>query len=193
MLLRRVAAGFMAMLSFAGLSAVPANADTEKPPPGISAEAWRTRPDFPIFSAEAGPVVCFSGHLQDANWQSADCSDDGDWAWAGTEGEGRRLEAIRIVAYNTGGRTCAEAHGQNYGWQGLRCADDARELVIGTTGQSLQMEAFKFGHSTRITCNKAHIQNHGWQRHGCVGPDETRTAGTTGLSLRLEAATATIL
>ena len=193
MLIRRVAVFLTTVLALVGVVATPANADTDKPPAGISAEAWKTRPTFPIRSAAAGPVVCFVGHVQDYGWQAADCSDDGDWAFAGTTGEFRRLEAILIIGYNTGGKTCAEAHGQNYGWQGLRCADDGREFAIGTTGQFLRMEGFKFGHTTRWTCNNAHGQDYAWQTYGCVGPTQTRFAGTANQSLRLEAATATIL
>lgn len=194
MLVRRATVFFMTILAFVGMSTASANADTEKPPPGISAEAWRTRPHFPVFSAAAGPVVCFSGHVQNEGWQSTDCNDDGDWAQAGSdEGKGQALEAILIVAYNTGGRTCAQAHSQNIGWGAFVCEDDARQFAVGTTGQGLQMEAFRFGHTTRNTCDEAYGQNYGWQGNGCVGPGQTRTAGTTGLSLRLEAATATIL
>ncbi|MFD4644674.1 hypothetical protein ACFWN2_45725 [Lentzea sp. NPDC058436] len=191
-LVRRVAIYLTTVLAFAGVLVAPANADTEKPPPGISAEAWRTRPTFPVFAADAGPIVCFTGHIQDYGWQAVDCN-DGDWAWAGTTGQFRRLEAILIVGANTGGATCAEAHGQDYGWQGLRCEYDGREFAIGTTGQFLRMEAFRFGHTTRTTCNRAHGQDYGWGVSGCVGPGQTRMAGTTGQSLRLEAATATIL
>ncbi|MFJ8964498.1 hypothetical protein ACIRG5_34425 [Lentzea sp. NPDC102401] len=171
----------------------PANADTEKPPPGISAEAWRTRPHFPIFSAAAGPKVCFAGYVQDYGWQAADCNDDGDWAEAGTVGASLRLEAILIIAYNTGGRTCAQAHSKDIGWGAFPCEDDGREFAVGTTEQSRQMEAFRFRHTTRSSCNNAHGQNYGWQIYGCVGADQYRMAGTTGQSLRLEAATATIL
>ncbi|MCR3753145.1 hydrophobic W protein [Lentzea californiensis] len=189
----RVAVYLTTILAFVGVLTAPANADTEKPPPGISAEAWRTRPAFPVFAASADPYVCFTGHIQDYGWQAVDCSNDGDWAMAGTEGLSLRLEAVLIVAGNTGGHTCAEAHGQDYGWQGLRCEYDAREFAIGTTGQFRRMEAFRFGHTTRWSCNNAHGQNYRWQKEDCVGPGQTRMAGTTNQQLRLEAATATIL
>ncbi|MGW6936786.1 hypothetical protein ACWGE0_42505 [Lentzea sp. NPDC054927] len=173
--------------------AAPANADIEKPPPGISAEAWRTRPAFPVFSTSAGPVVCFAGHVQGVGWQAVDCSDDGDWAEAGTVGQSRSLEAILIVAHNTSGRTCAQAHSKDIGWGAFVCEDDAREFAVGTTGQNRQMEAFKFGSTAQTSCNEAHVQNTGWQGYACVIAGQYRTAGTVGKSLRLEAARATFL
>ena len=189
----RVAIYLMTILVFVGALTAPANADTEKPPPGISAEAWRTRPHFPIFSAAAGPKVCFAGYVQDYGWQAADCNDDGDWAEAGTVGQSRRLEAILIVAYNTGGRTCAQAHSKDIGWGAFVCEDDARQFAVGTTEQSRQMEAFKFGSTAQTSCNEAHVQNTGWQGYACVIAGQYRTAGTVGQSLRLEAARATFL
>ncbi|MDX8147196.1 hypothetical protein SK854_34140 [Lentzea sp. BCCO 10_0061] len=180
------------ILAFIGMVAAPVQADTEKPPPGISAEAWRARPAAPVFSASASPILCFSGHVQGIGWTAWDCN-DGDWAYAGTENQSLSLEAILIIAHSTGGRTCAQAHSKDIGWGAFPCEDDGREFAVGTTGQSRQMEAFRFRHTTRWSCNNAHGQNYGWQKEGCVGPDQYRMAGTTGQSLRLEAATATIL
>lgn len=189
---RRVAVCLTTILAFIGMVAAPVQADTEKPPPGISTETWRARPTAPVFSASASPILCFSGHVQGIGWTAWDCN-DGDWAFAGTENQSLSLEAILIIAYNTGGRTCAQAHSKDIGWGAFPCEDDGREFAVGTTGQSLQMEAFRFRHTTRWSCNNAHGQNYGWQTGGCVGPDQSRMAGTTGQSLRLEAATATIL
>lgn len=194
MLLRHVAVFFMTVLALVGLSTAPANADAEQPPAGISAEAWRTRPDFPIFGAEAGPKLCLAGHVQDTGWQALDCDDDGGgWAEAGTVGQGRRLEALLIVAYNTNGKTCAQAHSRDIGWGAFVCADDGREFAVGTTDQSRPLEAFKFGNTAQTSCNEAHVQNTGWQGYACVIAGQYRTAGTIGQSLRMEAARATFM
>jgi hypothetical protein len=189
---RRVAVCLTTILAFIGMVAAPVQADTEKPPPGISAEAWRARPAAPVFSASASPILCFSGHVQGIGWTAWDCN-DGDWAYAGTENQSLSLEAILIIAENTGGKTCARAHSKDIGWGAFPCEYDKREFAVGTTGQGRQMEAFEFGNTNRTTCNNAHVQNSGWQQYGCVGADQYRIAGTTGQSLRLEMAAATIL
>jgi hypothetical protein len=79
--------------------------------------------------------VSYNAHVQDSGWQGY-VSDN---AIAGTTGQSKRMEAIKIKLYNAGSgvRICYQAHVQNQGWQGKVCDDQ----LAGTEGQSLRMEA----------------------------------------------------
>jgi uncharacterized protein YjdB len=64
-----------------------------------------------------------------------------DGATAGTTGQSRRMEAIRIRMTNApaGYRVVYQAHVQNIGW--MDWVQDG--AIAGTTGRSLRMEAIR--------------------------------------------------
>ncbi|MGW6935263.1 hypothetical protein ACWGE0_34745 [Lentzea sp. NPDC054927] len=138
------------------------------------------------------PVICFSGHVQDVGWQPWNCDNDGDWAFAGSTGLNYRLEALRVISYNTDGLTCARVHVQDVGWGNQVCLPDGLALEVGTTGQGRRIEALSLSSSTRSLCAEAHVQDVGWTGKSCKPAGELNTLGTTGQGLRLEAVTGTI-
>ncbi|MFD4641267.1 hypothetical protein ACFWN2_28425 [Lentzea sp. NPDC058436] len=144
--------------------------------------------DLPPEVAEsATPSVCFSGHVQDVGWQPWMCDDDSNWAFAGTTGNGLRLEALRVAPSATGGVTCVQAHVQNQGWNPPKCVNDGRTAEIGTVGLGLRMEAMTFSSSTRTTCAEAHMQNYGWLGNVCEPAGKVTVVGIASLGLRMEA------
>ena len=93
------------------------------------------------------PKIEYEAHVQNVGWQGV--KHDGETA--GTVGEYKRLEALRI--------NCPEikfkGHVQNIGWTSERVSGE----VIGTVGEGLRLEAvqiFKAGVKYRV-----HIQNKG--------------------------------
>lgn len=97
---------------------------------------------------------------------------------AGTTGQGKRLEAIKIDY--PGHLIYAKAHIQSVGDvdYGLINSD----TVIGTTGKSKRLEALWLKGDVKV---RVHIQNKGWTEW----TDMSKGAwlGTKGESLRLEA------
>lgn len=125
--------------------------------------------------------IKYHTHVQDYGWQ--DIVSDGKLS--GTEGNSKRLEAIRIrLSDEIDGSVEYSTHVQNIGWQGYV----KNTQTAGTEGQSLRLEAIKI----KLTGNAAkkydiyyrvHCQNFGWM--GWAKNDEA--AGSSGYSYRLEA------
>ena len=132
--------------------------------------------------AYGNTLIRYSTHVQDYGWQKYVF--DGDMA--GTSGESKRLEGIRIaltdVPYSGGVRY--RTHVQDIGWQDY-VSDGA---LSGTSGQSRRLEAIQIeltgdvaGHYDVYYC--VHVQDFGWLpwvRNG-------ELTGTEGMSRRLEA------
>lgn len=124
--------------------------------------------------------VRYFGHVENIGWQNYVY----DGAMSGTQGQGLRMEAVKINLENAppGARIKYQAHVQNLGWQDWTY-DGA---MSGTAGKSLRIEAVRIvlenapGYSIAY---QAHIQNIGWQDWVYDG----ELAGTTGKSLRMEA------
>lgn len=120
------------------------------------------------------PDLQYQVHLQDIGWCNIQNAGEG----AGTEGQERRLEAVRFFGHN-GLDIQYRAHVGEVGWQEWKKSGE----IAGTTGESKRIEALE------IKCNKLleveeHIQNVGWM------PKTTAkefTIGTVGKSLRMEA------
>lgn len=120
------------------------------------------------------PDLQYEVHIQDRGWCGWQNAGEG----AGSEGEGKRIEAVKFRG-NNGLEIKYRAHVQNIGWQDWK----SNEEIAGTTGQSLRLEAIE------IECNKMlevqeHVENVGWM------PKFKSTnfvLGTVGKSLRLEA------
>lgn len=187
-------AGLVAAL----LGAVASPANAEKSGPAATAEeavrqagisAGISLPLPPEVVASATPTICFSGHVQNVGWQLLECYDGDDRyrAYAGTEGQGLRLEALRVVATNTGGVTCVQAHVQDLNWQTPVCVHDNSTAEVGTVGRSLRMESVAFSSTTRSMCAEAHMQNYGWLGEVCQPANKMVVVGVDSLSLRMEA------
>lgn len=118
--------------------------------------------------------ISYQAHVQDIGWQK--------WVsngqTAGTTGQSKRLEAIRI---SSPVRTEAAAHIQNIGWQSYGVINSS--TIIGTIGKSLRMEALILNMPGYIM--RGHIQGTGWTNW--INCDCKNVLGTTGKSLRLEA------
>lgn len=113
--------------------------------------------------------VEYEAHIQNIGWQGTKY----DGQTAGTVGESKRLEALRI---NCPGIKF-KGHVQNLGWTSERVSGE----IIGTAGEDLRLEAvqiFKDGIKYRV-----HVQNKGWSSWCNSG----EVAGTVGESLRIEA------
>ncbi|WP_257676338.1 Ig-like domain-containing protein [Clostridium felsineum] len=124
--------------------------------------------------------VQYQTHVQNIGWQDPVL----DGREAGTDGQGLRIEALKINLLNApaGAKIVYQAHVQNIGWQNP--VSNGGEA--GTDGQGLRVEALKIhlenmpGYSVQY---QAHIQNIGWQDWR----SEDGEAGTDGQGLRVEA------
>ena len=121
------------------------------------------------------PVLQCDAHIEKIGWTGYK---DTSKQIIGTEGQERRIEAIKFKTNNEL-KIEYRVHVENIGWQEWK----KNEEVAGTTGQSLRIEAIE------IKCNKElevqeHIENVGWM------PSSKGTnikIGTEGKALRLEA------
>lgn len=128
------------------------------------------------------PSVNYQTHVQTYGWQET-CTDG---ETAGTTGEAKRLEAIKISLSEsdyTGGIRY-QTHVQTYGWMDWKENGD----VSGTTGESKRLEAVRISLFGDIAEEydiyyRVHIQNFGWLGWAKNG----ETAGSAGLSKRMEA------
>ena len=126
------------------------------------------------------PSICYTTHIQDIGWQNQ--VKDGEMA--GTEGQAKRLEAIKITLKDLSGvKIKYQTHIQDIGWQDWK--SDGQ--VAGTEGQSKRLEAIQIKiveKQTSISANySVHVQDIGWQNWKA----EEKIAGTEGQSKRLEA------
>ena len=120
--------------------------------------------------------------MQNIGWQNAVV----DGATAGTTGQSKRLEAIKINLQNQdySGGIQYRTHIQNIGWEN---SWKSNGTVSGTSGRSLRLEAIQIK-LTGEMANKydiyyrVHAQNFGWMGWAKNG----ESAGTAGYSYRLE-------
>lgn len=116
-----------------------------------------------------------NAHIEDIGWTGYK---DTSKEIVGTEGQGKRLEAIQFKASN-GLDISYRVHMQDLGWSNWV----SNEQVAGTTGQSKRIEAIEIKSNKELEVQE-HIQNVGWM------PSSKGTnirIGTEGKSLRLEA------
>ena len=125
------------------------------------------------------PSICYTTHIQDIGWQNQ--VKDGEMA--GTEGQAKRLEAIKITLKDLSGvKIKYQTHIQDIGWQDWKYDG----TLAGTEGQSKRLEAIKIEleESDKYSrMYRVHIQDIGWQDWRYDG----EKAGTEGQSKRLEA------
>lgn len=136
---------------------------------------------FEIFGKGCG--VAYSTHVQDVGWQGY----KSNGAMAGTEGESKRLEAIKIRLLDApmSGSIEYQTHVQNIGWEKKWAAEDT---LSGTQNRSLRLECIRIRLTGELANNyhvwyRVHAQDVGWMDWAKDGAD----AGTTGYARRLEA------
>ena len=141
---------------------VTSNGTTELP----KTESTSETEEKPDEEPKKEPSICYTTHIQDIGWQNQ--VKDGEMA--GTEGQAKRLEAIKITL-------------KDIGWQDWRYDGEK----AGTEGQSKRLEAIQIKiveKQTSISVNySVHVQDIGWQNWKA----EEKIAGTEGQSKRLEA------
>ena len=124
--------------------------------------------------------IMYETHVQDIGWQGQ--RQNGEMA--GTEGQSKRLEAIKIKINNMPEtmKIKYSTHIQDIGWQGWKNNGE----IAGTEGQSKRLEAIKIKLEETEEYSvmyRVHIQDIGWQDWKYDG----EIAGTEGQSKRLEA------
>lgn len=141
----------------------------------------------------AGCNLYYQVHMKDIGWSP--------WfkegTYAGTRGEGRRIEAIRIrfqseqdVTNPRGeGGVLYQVHAQDYGW--LPVVHDG--MTAGTTGQARRVEALRIIDLPKdvVLDIVGHVENIGDIVKKNVKHGDIITIGTTGEGRRLEAITLT--
>ncbi len=154
---------------------VTSNETTELP----KTESTSETEEKPDEEPEKEPSICYTTHIQDIGWQNQ--VKDGEMA--GTEGQAKRLEAIKITLKDLSGvKIKYQTHIQDIGWQDWKYDG----TLAGTEGQSKRLEAIKIEleeNDKYSIMYRVHIQDIGWQDWRYDG----EKAGTEGQSKRLEA------
>ena len=128
----------------------------------------------------AVPTLTYSAHVASLGW----LPDVSSPATAGTTGQARQMEALRIAGGVFAGDLEYRAHVARIGWMGWV----GPATVAGTTGRALQFEAVQVrlggapGQSYGVEC-RAHVASLGWLPWVRDGA----TCGTTGQGRRAEA------
>jgi hypothetical protein len=110
--------------------------------------------------AGTGQEICYQAHVQDRGWLPWACNG----AWAGTRGEGKNLEALRVKTNY--GEICLRAHRSRYGWDSTeQCAKPGKTVQIGTEGMNAAIEAIEYverpGGSGGYVISTAHLRDKG--------------------------------
>ncbi len=128
------------------------------------------------------PKLTYQAHCEKYGWQNAVSVGN----IAGTVGEGRQLEGIKINLLDTDGKSGVEyrAHVSNVGWQDWKNSG----ALAGTTGEARRMEAVEIRLKGNIANEfdiyyRMHVSKIGWMGWAKNG----ETAGTTGGSRQAEA------
>ena len=154
---------------------VTSNETTELPKTESTSET-KEKPDE---EPEKEPSISYTTHIQDIGWQNQ--VKDGEMA--GTEGQSKRLEAIKITLKDLSGvKIKYQTHIQDIGWQDWKYDG----TLAGTEGQSKRLEAIRIEleeNDKYSIMYRVHIQDIGWQDWRYDG----EKAGTEGQSKRLEA------
>lgn len=127
-------------------------------------------------------LVKYKTHVQTYGWQS--WMSDGETA--GTSGEAKRLEAVRIELVNPEANGSIEyrTHVQSYGWQDWQ----QDSSIAGTSGEGRRLEAIQIRLTGAMADKydvyyRVHSQTYGWLGWAENG----EPAGTSGLAKRMEA------
>lgn len=131
-------------------------------------------------SSAAPPTLTYGAHVASLGW----LPDVASPATAGTTGQSRQMEALRIAGGTFGSDLSYRAHVANLGW--LAWVGPA--YTAGTTGQARQLEAVQVRLSGAsalaysVEC-RAHVASLGW----LPWVKDGSTCGTTGQGRRAEA------
>lgn len=132
--------------------------------------------------AIVAPKLTYQAHCADSGWKNA--VTDGNIA--GTVGENRQLEALKINLVDANGKSGIEyrAHVSDVGWQGWKNSGE----IAGTTGQSRKLEAVEIRLKGDIAKEfdiyyRVHVAEIGWLGWAKNG----ESAGTTGGARQAEA------
>ena len=143
-------------------------------------------------SPESAPSVHCQAHVQDKGWQDevSSSTNQTEAATAGTTGQGKRVEAIRVSLVDANGNAIQnaieyKAHVANQGWDASWSRDGQ---AAGTTGKSRAIEALKIRLLDEYSqlydlFYRVHIQDYGWLDWTSNGD----AAGSVGLGKRIEA------
>ena len=134
-------------------------------------------------------------HVQGRGWLAA----VGQGSTAGTTGQSRRLEALRITLSLSNGATkqqiadavSVQAHVSGIGWQSVAAKNGK---VAGTTGQSRSIEALRMTLSNELSDRytiwyRVHSAEFGWLDWACDGAD----AGSAGYGRSAQAVQVMVL
>ena len=128
------------------------------------------------------PSVVYTTHVQDYGW----LTDVSDGEMSGTQGQAKRMEAIRISLKNTPytGSISYKTHVQDYGW----LTNVTNGAISGTSGKGKRLEAIQMNLTGEMAkyydiYYRVHAETYGWLDWAKNGA----SAGTQGLSKRLEA------
>jgi beta-N-acetylglucosaminidase/uncharacterized protein YjdB len=153
----------------------------EKSIPVIEETTTSSVQTFSMTSVQT-PSVNYTTHVQDYGWLAG--VSDGEMS--GTQGQAKRLEAIKISLTNSpySGSISYKTHVQDYGW--LSNVSDG--ALSGTSGQSKRLEAIQINLTGEMAQHfdiyyRVHAETYGWLDWAKNGA----SAGTQGLSKRLEA------
>ena len=139
-----------------------------------------------VFNPKSKQTISYNAHCEGKGWMAAVTSIDGDEATAGTEGEGKRMEAFRVTLNNPDGTSAVtyRANAQDKGWLDWQNSGG----IAGTEGQSLRVEALEIKLTGELAekydvVYRAHCEGIGWTDWVKNG----ETAGTQGQNKRVEA------
>ncbi|MEH7275471.1 SH3 domain-containing protein, partial [Neobacillus vireti] len=128
------------------------------------------------------PSVVYTTHVQDYGW----LANVSDGEMSGTQGQAKRMEAIKISLKNTPyiGGISYRTHVQDYGW----LTNVTNGALSGTSGKSKRLEAIEMQLTGEMAQHydiyyRVHAETYGWLDWAKNGA----SAGTKGLSKRLEA------
>lgn len=127
------------------------------------------------------PIV-YKAHVQNIGWQDKVI----DGAWAGTQGEAKRLEAL-VIDPPEGVVLDVDVHLQNIGWRSYLGIKHNNDRILGTVGESRRVEAIRIRCTQNNTGRKLWYQVHCESYGTMKACGEGELAGTTGKSKRLEA------
>lgn len=131
----------------------------------------------PSESPKPKTPLWYQAHVSGKGWMDAV-----NGGTAGTVGQNRALEAIKIDMRKLSFKIKARAHIQNIGLKDFGYIK--HDTVIGTTGKGLQMEAIELiaeGLNGKKLQTRVHIQDIGWTRW------TSGMIGTVGMNKKIEA------
>ena len=168
-----VEAAVLAALATTGSSSSSTSSSTDSTTTSSSSSSTTT--------VSTAASVSYRAHCQTYGWLSWVT----DGATAGTTGQSKRLEAIRItVDSELSGSITYRVHCQTYGWTSW--VSDGE--TAGTTGLSKRAEAIQIVLTGELAeyydvYYRVHVQTYGWTDWACNG----EACGSAGLSKRMEA------